>query len=294
MKAALHKALAPAALALALCILLALPGPAAAANTREFTPVQSGFQARGEALPLFAPGRVLVKLQQDAMEASIIPGTLARDAALPAARTGIDRVDAVLASVQAATVRRAYATPADQRQAEALGVERWFIVDFTARVAADQLARRLADLPEVEAATVDWRAFPAVVPSDPMHSLHWGHNNTAQLLSYDWSTFSHENGSPVGTPGFDANAHAAWDGAQGFGNSGVIIAIIDSVVEAGLYVTAGTKVTLRLPGAEPRVVKARELSGVANLLFRRDSLSGAVEAIPRPGRSVELNAALHA
>ncbi|MCB9516336.1 MAG: S8 family serine peptidase [Candidatus Latescibacteria bacterium] len=233
MKAALHKALAPAALALALCILLALPGPAAAANTREFTPVQSGFQARGEALPLFAPGRVLVKLQQDAMEASIIPGTLARDAALPAARTGIDRVDAVLASVQAATVRRAYATPADQRQAEALGVERWFIVDFTARVAADQLARRLADLPEVEAATVDWRAFPAVVPSDPMHSLHWGHNNTAQLLSYDWSTFSHENGSPVGTPGFDANAHAAWDGAQGFGNSGVIIAIIDSGVEAG-------------------------------------------------------------
>ncbi|MBN9606432.1 MAG: 2,3,4,5-tetrahydropyridine-2,6-dicarboxylate N-succinyltransferase [Actinomycetales bacterium] len=78
-------------------------------------------------------------------------------------------------------------------------------------------------------------------------------------------------------------------------NAGVGISIgDDSVVEAGLYVTAGTKVTLRLPDAEPRVVKARELSGVANLLFRRDSLSGAVEAIPRPGRSVELNAALHA
>ena len=77
-------------------------------------------------------------------------------------------------------------------------------------------------------------------------------------------------------------------------NSGVGISIgNDCVVEAGLYVTAGTRVTLM--GADgQRVVKAAELSGVPNLLFRRNSQSGAVEALPRDGRTVKLNSALHA
>ena len=80
-------------------------------------------------------------------------------------------------------------------------------------------------------------------------------------------------------------------------NSGLGISLgDDSVVEAGLYVTAGTKV--RLPGVvdaegEPRVVKALELSGVPGLLFRRNSISGAVEAISREGSGIELNPQLH-
>ena len=78
-------------------------------------------------------------------------------------------------------------------------------------------------------------------------------------------------------------------------NSGVGISIgDDSVVEAGLYVTAGTKVTLLVPDAEPRHLKAAELSGVAGLLFRRNSMTGAVEVLPRSGGAVELNAQLHA
>lgn len=82
-------------------------------------------------------------------------------------------------------------------------------------------------------------------------------------------------------------------------NSGIGISIgDDTVVEAGLYVTAGTKV--RLPrgtsdsAGEPVSVKAVELSGVPNLLFRRNSVSGAVEALPRSGAGITLNAALHA
>jgi 2,3,4,5-tetrahydropyridine-2,6-dicarboxylate N-succinyltransferase len=78
-------------------------------------------------------------------------------------------------------------------------------------------------------------------------------------------------------------------------NSGVGISIgDDSVVEAGLYVTAGTKVTVLLPGEEPRMTKAVELSGVAGLLFRRNSQTGAVEVLSRSGDGVALNAALHA
>ncbi|MET1021763.1 MAG: 2,3,4,5-tetrahydropyridine-2,6-dicarboxylate N-succinyltransferase [Arthrobacter sp.] len=83
-------------------------------------------------------------------------------------------------------------------------------------------------------------------------------------------------------------------------NSGVGISVgDDSVVEAGLYVTAGTRV--RVVGAEDadgedasRIVKAVELSGVPNLLFRRNSSTGEVEVLPRKGQSVELNEALHA
>jgi 2,3,4,5-tetrahydropyridine-2-carboxylate N-succinyltransferase len=78
-------------------------------------------------------------------------------------------------------------------------------------------------------------------------------------------------------------------------NAGVGISIgDDSVVEAGLYVTAGTKVAVLVDGQPPRVVKARELSGVAGLLFRRNSQTGAVEVLPRTGDGVALNAALHA
>ena len=72
-------------------------------------------------------------------------------------------------------------------------------------------------------------------------------------------------------------------------NSGVGISIgNDCVVEAGLYVTAGTRVQLG-----EKIVKAAQLSGVSNLLFRRNSLSGAVEALPRSGQHVELNSILH-
>jgi 2,3,4,5-tetrahydropyridine-2-carboxylate N-succinyltransferase len=77
-------------------------------------------------------------------------------------------------------------------------------------------------------------------------------------------------------------------------NSGVGISIgDDSVVEAGLYVTAGTKVTIIDENGE-RCVKAVELSGIANLLFRRNSQTGRVEVIPRSGAGVTLNSALHA
>lgn len=83
-------------------------------------------------------------------------------------------------------------------------------------------------------------------------------------------------------------------------NSGVGISIgDDSVVEAGLYVTAGTRVRVLGPknddGEDTTViVKASELSGVPNLLFRRNSTSGGVEVLPRKGTAVELNDSLHA
>ena len=74
-------------------------------------------------------------------------------------------------------------------------------------------------------------------------------------------------------------------------NAGIGISLGDDcVVEAGCYITAGSKLTL----PDGRVVKARELSGVNGLLFWRNSVTGALEAKPRKGTGIELNAALHA
>lgn len=83
-------------------------------------------------------------------------------------------------------------------------------------------------------------------------------------------------------------------------NSGVGISLgDDSVVEAGLYVTSGTRVQVSGPknadGEDTvQIVKASELSGQPQLLFRRNSTTGKVEALTRDERTVELNSALHA
>lgn len=78
-------------------------------------------------------------------------------------------------------------------------------------------------------------------------------------------------------------------------NSGVGISIGDDcIVEAGLYVTGGMKVRYRDGEGEPKNVKASELSGTPNLLFRRNSLTGALESNVRAGEGIELNDDLHA
>jgi 2,3,4,5-tetrahydropyridine-2-carboxylate N-succinyltransferase len=96
-------------------------------------------------------------------------------------------------------------------------------------------------------------------------------------------------------------AHKVSVGARSLlgANAGIGISLGDDcVVEAGLYVTAGSKIVLadeapRADGSRP-TVKGGELSGRDGILFRRNSLSGAVEAVRRSGVGVTLNEALHA
>ena len=77
-------------------------------------------------------------------------------------------------------------------------------------------------------------------------------------------------------------------------NAGIGFSIGDRcIIEAGLYVTAGTKVNvLDRDGNLVRIAKARELTRVDDLLFRRNSLSGAVECVPNKA-SIALNEDLH-
>ena len=96
-------------------------------------------------------------------------------------------------------------------------------------------------------------------------------------------------------------AHTVSIGARSLlgANAGVGISLGDDcVVEAGLYVTAGSKIVLadepaRHDGSRP-VIKGVELSGQDGILFRRNSVTGAIEAVRRTGAGVTLNEALHA
>ena len=81
-------------------------------------------------------------------------------------------------------------------------------------------------------------------------------------------------------------------------NAGIGISLGDDcVVEAGCYITAGTKVTVADTDpahSRTKVIKAVELSGADNVLFRRNSVTGTIEAVPWKSTGIELNAALHA
>ena len=73
-------------------------------------------------------------------------------------------------------------------------------------------------------------------------------------------------------------------------NAGLGISLGNNcVVEAGLYLTAASKVSL----PDGKIIKARELSGAHNLLFRRNSQTGAIEALPKEGSWGGLNSVLH-
>jgi 2,3,4,5-tetrahydropyridine-2-carboxylate N-succinyltransferase len=74
-------------------------------------------------------------------------------------------------------------------------------------------------------------------------------------------------------------------------NAGIGISLGDDcVVEAGVYITAGSKLTL----PDGSIVKAASLSGQDGLQFWRNSVTGALEARPRAGTGIALNAELHA
>ncbi len=222
--------------ALSLLILCALPllaaRPASASTEpRQFAPVQGGFDPAGTAVAPCAPGRLLVKFTADALRASTLNIAAQKGAAQTGTTIGLASVDAIGRSAGLARISRPYAPAANAALASRIGLDRWYLLEVSPKTDIPELAARYAADPAVEAASPDWVAFPAAVPTDPLHGMHWGHNNTAQLLSYNWSTNTHEAGSPVGTVGFDANAQAAWDGTQAYGDAAVVVAIIDSGVD---------------------------------------------------------------
>jgi subtilisin family serine protease len=211
-------------------LLISFPLLAAAQAPREFSPVQKGFVATGQSVLPYAPGRVLIKLTESAVEHSKLDINQQRGAMAPGVEIGVASVDALGRQIGALKVSRPYVEPKNTQEAARLGVDRWFMVELNDGADIPAIVKRYAADPNIEYATPDWRAFPMAVPTDPLYADHWGHNNTAQLPDLDWGgTYDHTLSNTVGTPGFDANAQGAWD--VGYGSSSVVIAIIDTGVD---------------------------------------------------------------
>jgi subtilisin family serine protease len=213
---------------------LALLSPSAASQdipTVPFVAVQDGPGGPVQNLSLYMPGRVLIQVTDVAVGRSGLDRVWR--AGQGTGSSGIATIDAELSAVGLTTIGRALVDTADAERGRELGLDRWYLANVAPGTDIEVLARRLVALPEVEDASPDWRAFPADVPNDPLYPQQWGHNNTGQMLDYCWNCGGHPAGSPVGTPGFDASAQIAWDGAQGYGSASVVIAIIDTGVAAG-------------------------------------------------------------
>jgi PKD repeat protein len=204
---------------------------AQSSSVREFVPVQDGFQPTGDLVPLFAPDRIFVKFTPAAMKEARLNIPLEKGAAVLEAKTGLTSLDALFAEAAVIRITRPQGPLKNMVDANSLGVYHWFNVEVPTGTDIVSVAKRFAEDPNLEFALPDYRVFPAAIPNDTLHPNHWGHNNTGQLPEFDWGGSWDHTGSPVGTPGFDANAQSAWDGFQGYGNSSVVIAILDSGVD---------------------------------------------------------------
>jgi len=204
---------------------------AQAADAIAFAPVQSGPTADAERVVPYAPDRLLVQFAPGAVPAELAALPFARGARLARdAKAALPGLDAALRGVDVTAVERPYAAPRRAARATELGVDRWFLLRLQGADDLARVAERLRKAAGVAAVSLDWRAFPAI-PDDPLYPDQWGHDNQGQMLSYDWATHSHENGEPVGTVDFDADADEAWTALGGYGDAGVVIAILDSGVD---------------------------------------------------------------
>jgi subtilisin family serine protease len=204
---------------------------AGAVSAVSFSPVQKGFVSTGEDVLPYAPDRIIVKFKSDSMQRSTLSIAPQVGASASSVVTGLASVDAISQDIGVVRISRAFIEPANTIAARQIGVERVLMFHVPNDVDIEEAVRRYAADPNVEYATPDWRAFPAVIPTDPAYPQHWGHNNTAQLPGLDWGgTYDHTLPTTVGTPGFDTNAQLGWDGTAGFGDPNVIIAIVDTGV----------------------------------------------------------------
>jgi PKD repeat protein len=202
-----------------------------ASAPRATSPAQPGLApAPGAALP-YAPDRIIVKFRDTSMRRSTLKAPQQLGAAAADTRTGLASVDALGQQVGVVSISRAFVEPMNAAEAARIGNDRAFMMHLRPGADVQDAVSRYAADPNVEYATPDWVAYPAVVPTDPAYPQHWGHNNTAQLPGLDWGgTYDHTLPTTVGTPGFDTNAQLGWDGTAGFGSASVIIAIIDTGV----------------------------------------------------------------
>lgn len=180
--------------------------------------------------PLFAKGIVKFQLTDNAFNSGMLK---IDNSSKSYSVSGIASIDKLNQKHFATNLKTAFMEPKNREMAKDLGFDRWMMINIPEDADVMAVVEDYKNDPNVESANPEYYLYATSVPSDPYHSYHWGHNNTAQMLSWKTGDDYNHTGSPVGTVGFDTNAQAGWDGSQGYGSSTVIIGIIDSGVDTG-------------------------------------------------------------
>jgi subtilisin family serine protease len=195
-------------------------------------PALVGFMgAQDDTLP-YAPNRLLVQIRETAIDPSLADVPMNKGRRVAQNKTGLGSLDALARDAGVTGISRPYDVPLNRDKAAGAGADRWFMFQFEDVESLPDLAKQFAALGEVQAVSLDWRALPATLPTDPYYAANWGHDNTAQLPGFNWGGNYAHSREGVGTVGFDADVPQAWSGAQGYGSASVVIAIIDSGVDA--------------------------------------------------------------
>ncbi len=174
--------------------------------------------------PAFANDRVKIKLTSEAKVRADLP----QDLSTEKTSFGLQSLDAKMARNGGNKLKRAHRRVNDLAWEQTTGFDRWFIIMLDGSVDVNTVLADFLTDPSVEDAGLEYFAYPQAVPNDTYYGDNWGHNNTGQFPSWQVSTYDY-TGPAVGTPGWDTHAQEAWD--YGYGNSSVVIAIIDSGVD---------------------------------------------------------------
>lgn len=173
--------------------------------------------------PAYASDRIIIKLTSEAKGRADLP----QDLQTEKTTFGIASLDEKMARNGGSRLKRAHRRVNDIVWEQNTGFDRWFIIMLDGSTDVHTALSDFLTDPGVEDAGLEYFAYPQAVPNDPYYGNNWGHNNTGQFPS--WVPGSGYTGPSVGTPGFDTHAEEAWN--HGYGNSSIVIAIIDSGVD---------------------------------------------------------------
>jgi len=164
--------------------------------------------------PAYASDRIIIKLTSEAKGRADLP----QDLQTEKTTFGIASLDEKMARNSGSRLKRAHRRVNDIVWEQNTGFDRWFIIMLDGSTDVHTALSDFLTDPEVEDAGLEYFAYTQAVPNDSLYTTNWGHNNTGQ-------------GPGGGGSGWDSDAQLAWDQAQGYGSSSIIIAIIDTGVD---------------------------------------------------------------
>ncbi|MDY0017333.1 MAG: S8 family serine peptidase [Candidatus Delongbacteria bacterium] len=181
--------------------------------------------------PLFVQGKIKIQMTETAQSSGLLK---IDNSSKSYSLTGFESVDKLNMTHSVSNIKRAHMGAKNIEMEKQLGLDRWYLLEIPKDKDVLSVVEDYKKDPNIEFANPEYLMYTQAIPNDTYHvSHHWGHNNTVQMLAWKTGDTYNHTGSPVGTYGFDTNAHAGWDGSQAFGSSTVIIGIIDSGVDTG-------------------------------------------------------------